>query len=146
MSPNYYWFGVRPSSSVSVNNISGRGQALDFCNGSSYDRYRVTLLSPSTDIQYLCRISRAIRSWSANGQVITQSTAQNTDEFTTDLTYYLFRVNGQDGVTLIRCYGLKIRLDNGTLIRDLIPVLDNSGVPCMYDRVSQQLFYNQGTG
>ncbi len=28
----------------------------------------------------------------------------------------------------------------------LIPVLDWSGVPCMYDRVTEQLFYNQGTG
>ena len=29
---------------------------------------------------------------------------------------------------------------------DLIPVLDNSGVACMYDRVSGKLFYNAGTG
>ena len=35
---------------------------------------------------------------------------------------------------------------NGILVRDLIPVLDLNYVPCMYDRVSGQLFYNQGTG
>lgn len=29
---------------------------------------------------------------------------------------------------------------------DLIPVLDWAGVPCMYDRISKKLFYNQGTG
>lgn len=28
----------------------------------------------------------------------------------------------------------------------LIPVLDYNNVPCMYDKVTKQLFYNQGTG
>ena len=36
--------------------------------------------------------------------------------------------------------------ENGTLLQDFIPVLDNNDTPCMYDRVSKQLFYNQGTG
>ena len=35
---------------------------------------------------------------------------------------------------------------NGKLIRDLIPVLDLDNIPCMYDKVSEELFYNQGTG
>lgn len=36
--------------------------------------------------------------------------------------------------------------DNDTLVRDFIPVKDWNDVPCMYDKVSGQLFYNQGTG
>ncbi|MBR4856962.1 MAG: hypothetical protein IKU94_10110 [Bacteroidaceae bacterium] len=32
----------------------------------------------------------------------------------------------------------------GTLVRDLIPVLDWNDRPCMYDKVSGELFYNQG--
>lgn len=36
--------------------------------------------------------------------------------------------------------------DNGVLVRDFIPVLDSNNVPCMYDRVTAQLFYNQGSG
>lgn len=36
--------------------------------------------------------------------------------------------------------------NNNTLVRDFIPVLDSSGVPCMYDKVTKQFFYNQGTG
>ena len=35
---------------------------------------------------------------------------------------------------------------NEKKILDLIPVLDLSGRPAMYDKVSGQLFYNQGTG
>lgn len=36
--------------------------------------------------------------------------------------------------------------DNGILIRNFVPCLDKSGVPCMYDMVSRKPFYNQGTG
>lgn len=42
-------------------------------------------------------------------------------------------------------YGCKISQDN-VLIQNLIPCLDNLGVPCMYDTVSKTTFYNQGTG
>ena len=34
----------------------------------------------------------------------------------------------------------------GQLVGDFIPVLDSNGTPCMYDRVTQQYFYNQGSG
>ena len=47
------------------------------------------------------------------------------------------------GNTII--YYFKI-YDNGTLIRDMVPVKDLSGVACMYDKVSGQFFYNAGTG
>lgn len=36
--------------------------------------------------------------------------------------------------------------DKGNLVRHLIPVLDWDDVPCMYDKVSGELFYNRGTG
>ena len=42
-------------------------------------------------------------------------------------------------------YGFSVR-ENNTLIQDIIPVLDLSGRPAMYDEVSGQFFYNQGTG
>ena len=36
--------------------------------------------------------------------------------------------------------------ENGNIVRDFIPVLDFDDVPCMYDKISGQFFYNQGTG
>lgn len=36
--------------------------------------------------------------------------------------------------------------ENDVLVRDMIPCLDENGVPCMYDTISKQTFYNQGTG
>ena len=32
------------------------------------------------------------------------------------------------------------------LALDLIPVLDQNNIPCMYDKISDQFFYNQGSG
>lgn len=67
--------------------------------------------------------------------------------FTSSLNMYLFGINnnGLSNPAYMKLYYCKI-YDNGTLARDFIPVLDNSGRPAMYDQVSGQLFYNQGTG
>lgn len=35
---------------------------------------------------------------------------------------------------------------NDQLVQKLIPALDSSNIPCMYDTVSRQTFYNAGTG
>lgn len=42
-------------------------------------------------------------------------------------------------------YSLEI-WDNGTLVREMYPAIDNNGVACMYDYVTNQFFYNKGTG
>lgn len=48
------------------------------------------------------------------------------------------------------CNGMKISAyrwhDGSTLLQDFIPVLDWNDVPCMYDKVTDELFYNAGTG
>ena len=43
-------------------------------------------------------------------------------------------------------YYIKIWDNNDILVRDMIPVLDKDGVPCMYDRVEKKFYYNAGTG
>ena len=62
---------------------------------------------------------------------------------------YLFwcNLNGQGTIQSFvgKIYHTKI-WENGILVRDFIPVLDWNDVPCMYDKVSDELFYNQGTG
>lgn len=42
-------------------------------------------------------------------------------------------------------YGVKFYRKN-ILIRDLIPVLDGKGTPCMFDKVESKFYYNQGMG
>ena len=45
-----------------------------------------------------------------------------------------------------RCRNAWIKDQNGNYVFDAIPVIDLSVRPAMYDKVSGQLFYNQGTG
>ena len=45
----------------------------------------------------------------------------------------------------VRMYNFKI-YDNDVLVRDMIPVLDPTGTPCMYDKVEGKFYYNSGTG
>ena len=37
-------------------------------------------------------------------------------------------------------------IKDDVVVRDYIPVLDNLNKPAMYDKISQQPFYNKGTG
>ena len=43
-------------------------------------------------------------------------------------------------------YSYKVWDSNDVLIQDFIPVLDPSGVPCMFDKVERKFYYNAGTG
>ena len=54
--------------------------------------------------------------------------------------------NVASSFAVLRMYSFRIYGANDALVRDFIPVMDNSDVPCMYDRVSGALFYNGGSG
>ena len=45
----------------------------------------------------------------------------------------------------IKLYGAKITL-NDDLIRDFIPVLDFSGIPCLFEKIEKKFYYNLGEG
>lgn len=65
----------------------------------------------------------------------------------TNVSIWLFNTHAESQYTgaLLRIYSFEL-WDNGNLIRDFIPVLDWNDVPCMYDKVSGEFFYNKGTG
>lgn len=72
---------------------------------------------------------------------------QSLNQFT-DLTFYLFARNGENTYKQLhkeRISYLYIK-SNGKIILNLIPCLNNNSIPCMYDTVSKQTFYNQGEG
>lgn len=84
-----------------------------------------------------------------NGTTVINETNDITVD--TKISMYLFGVHCIHDNTTFKTYGacriysswIKV---NGVLVRDLIPVLDWNNVPCMYDNVSEKLFYNKGTG
>ena len=63
----------------------------------------------------------------------------------------LYAVKNRDSISsptvmgIVSIYYFQI-YDNDTLVRDFIPVLDDTGTPCMFDRVEGKFYYNAGTG
>lgn len=70
-------------------------------------------------------------------------------EFSTDLNLFIFALNNNgvvhSSMGRARIYNCKL-YDNDTLVCDFTPCLDNNDRPCMFDLVTRQTFYNQGTG
>lgn len=56
-----------------------------------------------------------------------------------------FNANKLDFLVSAKLYYFKIKQDN-KLVRDFIPALDKNNVPCLYDKVEGENYYNQGTG
>ena len=69
---------------------------------------------------------------------------------TCGLPLFLFALNNYGTGTAVPYSGMRLYdwkyWHNGTLAQHLIPVLDRSGVPCLYDTISRTLKYNAGTG
>lgn len=79
----------------------------------------------------------------------TFSDTPTSDAFPYEL--YLFNVNSagtstDDNIAYLQMSYCRIWDYSGQLIRDFLPVKDNNGIVCFYDRVTQNYFYNQGTG
>lgn len=70
-------------------------------------------------------------------------------EYKTPTNAYIFYIaNNQpypNCYAKMKLYSCKI-WDNGNLIRDFIPVLDENSVVCLYDKIDRKYYYNQGTG
>ena len=63
-----------------------------------------------------------------------------------DKTLYLLARRDKTSFMKGRIRSFSFSSKTGNKLLDLIPVLDLSGRPAMYDKVSGQFFYNQGTG
>lgn len=67
-------------------------------------------------------------------------------DFNSTVTMALFRSKGVSGAYFQgKIYSCK-HYNGDELIQNLVPCIDSSGVPCMYDLVEKKTFYNQGTG
>lgn len=81
-----------------------------------------------------------------NGIFLDDVKIANFSSFSSASTLYLFNLNLNGGSYMgsAKVWNYKHKR-NDTLIRDFIPVLDWNDVPCMYDKVTGDLFYNQGS-
>lgn len=84
---------------------------------------------------------------STGGKVLVDCTITIGTENSTN-TITIFKSNSEPTYPTqpLYLYYWKVYDENDILIQDLKPCLDTTGVPCMYDEISKQYFYNQGTG
>lgn len=61
------------------------------------------------------------------------------------LIFNRYSANTMQYASDIKLYSAKFWQDD-ILVRDFIPVLDENGTPCMYDKVERKFYYNAGTG
>lgn len=124
-----------------VNGIYTAFYGITFCGTSTQSQVSYAL---STTRDYTIHIddNTIIR----NGTVL----AATPERVTCGLPIFLFALNNYGTGTYGIYSGLKLYdwkyWRNGTLAQHLVPVLDRSGVPCMYDTISRTLVYNAGTG
>ena len=82
----------------------------------------------------------------SNGVYVNGTLVHAYENFTSTSTIYLFNLNLSGANAASGKIWRFTHKRNGKVIRDFIPVLDWDMTPCMYDRVTGQLFYNAGTG
>lgn len=84
----------------------------------------------------------------SNGATYTLTSGQIATNYTSNGHVTIFRDNYDSWAnpSRMRLYRAWLKRSNGTTVFDLIPVLDINGVPCMYDKVSEEFLYNIGTG
>lgn len=84
---------------------------------------------------------------SSSGLTVNGSTYNiSSSTYTAPKSLWLFKGNGSTRPGMIgKIYSCLID-EGGYAIQYLIPCLDNNGVPCMYDVVGKQSYYNAGSG
>lgn len=75
----------------------------------------------------------------------TRSSFSGTPNTTIPIAVFGRRVGDEVTTCKMQLYAMSLYTAEG-VIRDFIPVLDWNDRPAMYDKVSGQMFYNQGTG
>lgn len=123
--------------------INGSNPYIGY-GGSNYNisGQTVNLSTPYT--YYISSGSQWIKD--KDGNTIHQSTTGNLSRYSST-PIYLFACYSSSSNNIasqmMRLYYCKI-WDGDTLVRDFIPVIDENNVVCLYDKVSQAYFYNQG--
>ncbi|MBO7042508.1 MAG: hypothetical protein J6W08_01425 [Alphaproteobacteria bacterium] len=70
------------------------------------------------------------------------------ETFSASNNLYLLSLNDRGfstGECSCKIYSCEIK-ENGSVVRNFIPVLDGNGVPCLYDTVRNTFYYNERTG
>ena len=146
---NFGWGARNATYDGSQMSISATNQnvVIDWFGASAADRWTVPTTVTSSDIFELT-IENNVGTLKRNGTLIGTNTFTPTATITRELYITGFNNNGVLGSAGAtgRLYTFKIWDSNDNLIIDMVPARDGSGVACLYNRATDTLYYNQGTG
>ncbi len=113
---------------------------LDYGSGDGYNRINGGTIAAGTtyNIEFG---NRYVKDIDTNTNIISSTAVSFTDKTT---SMRIFGDAGSDKASG-KLYYCKV-YDNNNLVGDFVPALDENNVPCLYDKVSNQYFYNSGTG
>lgn len=153
-----YWFGIRLLRSGSgregINCASNLSTVFSYTGGGSIGISREYLTDPvSVSMTYTkTGDNKYTVTMEAGGQTKSRTTLTLDDFIASGITIPLFRLRqynaetGEEGtpsINGVRICRFRICDVNGSLIRDLIPVLDHNGEACMFDTVMRRFYYRQ---
>ncbi len=137
-------FGVRDSDgSVKQFLMSVFNDTLWIVNG--LNNTSISGITPLVNTEYILRITPQKAYWNGREILKMNKSIANCPNY----SLYIFGRNAKNGFVnnplFGKVYYLKI-YEEGRIIRDYIPVLDSSGIPCLYDKVEDKFYYNEGSG
>ena len=137
---------------LGLNENGNRLYSMGWENGKVYFGYNGWYwagytVSTNTRYKVESQFTNGLQKHFVNNQLITET--NNTVTSLWSYSIYLFanhnRTTASNNGALIKLYSCQI-YNNDILVRDYIPVLDANGRSCLFDKVSKECFYNQGTG
>lgn len=121
---------------------AGIGDQITGVSGSSNIRYKYDLNIPAS--------TYVVKDENNNVLVNVTNITKSTRSETPSCILFGYYGNPTTGGGPYKLRSMKIYsaqfYDNGTLVRDFVPCLDDSNIPGLYDLVNQQMYYNAGTG
>ena len=120
-------------------------EGIRFCKFYTLNYYK-TYIKLNSGVQYYVQMGE--NQFAVNSKVISAISGSYVCAYS--LILFGTNRNGQAMVNDTYCKNLRIYSftisKDGKKIMNLITALDRNGTPCMYDTVSKQTFYNEGTG
>ena len=142
-------FGSRDSATVNNFEIASSYPAfplyLDFGN---YNTSRATYNNPVINTKYICTISKSLRAvYDENRTLLARNTTLISADNVTRLYARIFDTAGGFSTNKLKgkVYYCKI-WEDGVLVRNMIPCINQSNVAGMYDTVNGGMYTNAGTG
>ena len=141
-------FGSRRSSATNNFEIASTNDLPIYLDFGAYNRSRTTYNNTVINTKYICTISKSLRAvYDENRTLLARNTNLISEDNVTPSNARIFDTAGGYSQNKLKgkVYYCKI-WENGVLVRNMIPCINQSNVAGMYDTVNDVFYSNAGTG